>query len=90
MISANREGEGTKVIIKSTGIPEEIEELTAIIRGVRHQFTEMCGEEFADAAITFSGKVAYTEDDDEIEELTKEFSEWLDKKTEDLVMSEFV
>lgn len=72
---------GSGVSVRVSGDPVEIlEELTAVIRAARDIFTEQSDEETSDTLITFCGKMAYAETDDEKDDITKELRDFLSVK----------
>ena len=79
MIQAYNKGDGVQVLINSDGIIDMLEQLTAIIRGVRHHLTDNASKEFADYAIAYAGKMAYAETDEERHQHTDEFCKWMDE-----------
>lgn len=78
MIQAYDKGNGVQIIINTDGIVETIEELVAIIRGVKHHLTDLTEEDFADTAIAYAGKMAYAETDEDRHKHTDEFCKWLE------------
>lgn len=79
MIQAYDKGDGVQIIIQTESVTDTLEQLTAIIRGVRHTLTDNANEEFADYAIAYVGKMAYSETDEERHQHTDEFCKWMEE-----------
>lgn len=79
MILALDQGNGVQVIIKNDGIVETMEEMIAIIKGVKDHITNIADEDLADYAIAYVGRMAFAETDEERHKHTEEFYKWLDE-----------
>lgn len=78
MLEAKTRLHGTQVRI--AGSPTEIlEELTALLKGIRTNFIELADEELANMLIAQCGRIAFTDDDDEIPRILEETVDLLEE-----------
>ena len=80
MIKVDRHKRGLSISIKSEGVIDLIEELSAVIEAVKNKFHEEgLPDEVSDRLITFAGQMAYADNEEDILRETKELSSWLDE-----------
>lgn len=83
MIKAEQDTRHVKVAIKGDTM-EIIQEFTAIVNSVRERLSMEFPETIADELISMCGKLAYTEDEDEMNDIVDAVSDRLDNDYDDL------